>query len=85
MTLFTSLVRDGAFYFAAIFSVNLLWVIMILHGPTALRSVFGVYVLSFKGLVNQADLLAIQSFGVFYLIDDLQDHSQLAFNGIWPR
>ncbi|KAI0093589.1 hypothetical protein BDY19DRAFT_260981 [Irpex rosettiformis] len=35
--LLSSLVQDGALYFAAIFSINLIWVVMILHAPTDLR------------------------------------------------
>ncbi|KAI0769522.1 hypothetical protein BC629DRAFT_1595845 [Irpex lacteus] len=40
-TLLDSLVKDGALYFAAIFSINLTWVIMILHAPTGLRAIAG--------------------------------------------
>ncbi|KAI0084423.1 hypothetical protein BDY19DRAFT_539233 [Irpex rosettiformis] len=43
-TLLDSLVKDGALYFAAIFSINLTWVIMILHAPTGLRAIAGQYV-----------------------------------------
>ncbi|KAI0292302.1 hypothetical protein BC826DRAFT_447948 [Russula brevipes] len=38
-SLMISLVRDGAFYFGCIFSVNLTWVIMILLAPTNLRAI----------------------------------------------
>ncbi|VDB95493.1 unnamed protein product [Peniophora sp. CBMAI 1063] len=41
-SLVVSLARDGAFYFAAIFSVNLAWVIMILYAPTGLRAIASV-------------------------------------------
>ncbi|KAI0345931.1 hypothetical protein BDW22DRAFT_928472 [Trametopsis cervina] len=37
-SLLLNLVRDGVFYFGAIFSINLAWVIMILHAPTGLRA-----------------------------------------------
>ncbi|KAI0084413.1 hypothetical protein BDY19DRAFT_997766 [Irpex rosettiformis] len=40
-TLVESLLRDGALYFAAIFSINLTWVVMILHAPTGLRAIAG--------------------------------------------
>ncbi|KAI0769516.1 hypothetical protein BC629DRAFT_788137 [Irpex lacteus] len=38
-SLLESLVHDGALYFAAIFSINLTWVVMILHAPTGLRAI----------------------------------------------
>ncbi|KAI0687812.1 hypothetical protein BC835DRAFT_377258 [Cytidiella melzeri] len=40
-TLLESLVKDGALYFAAIFSINFTWVIMILYAPTGLRAIAG--------------------------------------------
>ncbi|KAI0249774.1 hypothetical protein BJV78DRAFT_1224764 [Lactifluus subvellereus] len=44
--LISKLVRDGAFYFGCIFSMNLMWVIMILHAPTGLRGIAAMYVLT---------------------------------------
>ncbi|KZV76459.1 hypothetical protein PENSPDRAFT_420522 [Peniophora sp. CONT] len=41
-SLLVSLGRDGAFYFAAIFTVNLAWVLMILYAPTGLRAIASV-------------------------------------------
>ncbi|VDC05107.1 unnamed protein product [Peniophora sp. CBMAI 1063] len=41
-SLLLSLFRDGAFYFGVIFSINLVWVIMILHAPTGLRAIASV-------------------------------------------
>lgn len=40
--LINNLVQDGAFYFGCIFSVNLMWAVMILHAPTGLRAIAGV-------------------------------------------
>lgn len=40
--LVNNLVQDGAFYFGCIFSVNLMWAIMILHAATGLRAIAGV-------------------------------------------
>ncbi|KAI0305352.1 hypothetical protein B0F90DRAFT_1703754 [Multifurca ochricompacta] len=37
-----NLVRDGAFYFGCIFSMNLMWVIMIMHAPTGLRAIASI-------------------------------------------
>jgi len=37
-----NLVQDGAFYFGCIFSVNLMWALMILYAPTGLRAIAGV-------------------------------------------
>ncbi|KAH9992317.1 hypothetical protein BJV77DRAFT_945366, partial [Russula vinacea] len=42
--LISNLVRDGAFYFGCIFSMHLMWVIMILHAPTGLRAIASMYV-----------------------------------------
>ncbi|KAI0084415.1 hypothetical protein BDY19DRAFT_538767 [Irpex rosettiformis] len=41
-SLLDSLVQDGALYFAAIFSINLTWVVMILHAPTGLRAIAAI-------------------------------------------
>ncbi|KAI0051511.1 hypothetical protein FA95DRAFT_1602540 [Auriscalpium vulgare] len=41
-SLVTSLIRDGAFYFGAIFSMNLMWVLMIMHAPTGLRAIASI-------------------------------------------
>ncbi|KZV68746.1 hypothetical protein PENSPDRAFT_506743 [Peniophora sp. CONT] len=41
-SLLSSLFRDGAFYFGIIFSINLVWVVMILHAPTGLRAIASV-------------------------------------------
>jgi len=38
-SLMVRLVQDGALYFGFIFSMNLIWVIMLLHAPTNLRSI----------------------------------------------
>ncbi|KAH9077940.1 hypothetical protein EDB83DRAFT_2347116 [Lactarius deliciosus] len=40
--LVSNLVQDGAFYFGCIFSVNLMWAVMILHAPTGLRAIAGI-------------------------------------------
>lgn len=40
--LISNLVRDGAFYFGCIFSMHLMWVIMILHAPTGLRAIASI-------------------------------------------
>ncbi|KAI0267290.1 hypothetical protein BC834DRAFT_1040623 [Gloeopeniophorella convolvens] len=37
-----NLVRDGAFYFGCIFSMNLMWVLMIMHAPTGLRAIASI-------------------------------------------
>jgi len=37
-----NLVRDGAVYFGCIFSMNLMWVVMILHAPTGLRALAAI-------------------------------------------
>ncbi|KAI9508255.1 hypothetical protein F5148DRAFT_1198127 [Russula earlei] len=37
-----NLLRDGAFYFGCIFSMHLMWVIMILHAPTGLRAIAAI-------------------------------------------
>jgi len=36
------LLRDGVFYFGCIFSINLIWVIMISHAPTGLRAIASI-------------------------------------------
>jgi len=41
-SLVNNLVQDGAFYFGCIFSVNLMWAVMILHAPTGLRAIAGI-------------------------------------------
>ncbi|VDB85150.1 unnamed protein product [Peniophora sp. CBMAI 1063] len=41
-TLVQNLIRDGAFYFAVIFSFNLSWVLMISLAPTGLRAIASV-------------------------------------------
>ncbi|TFY66485.1 hypothetical protein EVG20_g4604 [Dentipellis fragilis] len=41
-SLMDSLVRDGALYFASIFSINLTWVIMIFYAPSGLRDVAAI-------------------------------------------
>jgi len=40
--LINNLLLDGAFYFGCIFSMNLTWVIMILHAPTGLRAIAAI-------------------------------------------
>ncbi|KAH9994532.1 hypothetical protein BJV74DRAFT_830981 [Russula compacta] len=37
-----NLMRDGAFYFGCIFSMNLMWVLMILYAPTGLRAIASI-------------------------------------------
>ncbi|KAH9962150.1 hypothetical protein BC827DRAFT_230058 [Russula dissimulans] len=41
-SLINNLVLDGAFYFGCIFSMNLIWVVMILHAPTGLRAIAAI-------------------------------------------
>ncbi|KAA1474438.1 hypothetical protein DENSPDRAFT_882800 [Dentipellis sp. KUC8613] len=41
-SLLDNLIRDGAFYFAVIFSINLTWVVMILYAPTGLRAISSI-------------------------------------------
>ncbi|THH14733.1 hypothetical protein EW146_g5635 [Bondarzewia mesenterica] len=41
-TLVDKLIRDGAAYFAAIFTMNLTWVLMIMYAPTGLRGIASV-------------------------------------------
>ncbi|THH14732.1 hypothetical protein EW146_g5634 [Bondarzewia mesenterica] len=41
-TLVDKLIRDGAAYFAVIFSMNLAWVVMIMYAPTGLRAIASV-------------------------------------------
>lgn len=41
-SLIQNLIRDGAFYFAVIFSMNLTWVFMIMYAPTGLRAIASV-------------------------------------------
>ncbi|ETW77234.1 hypothetical protein HETIRDRAFT_326903, partial [Heterobasidion irregulare TC 32-1] len=41
-TLMDKLIRDGAAYFAAIFSMTLTWVLMIMYAPTGLRGIASI-------------------------------------------
>ncbi|EIM91395.1 uncharacterized protein STEHIDRAFT_153041 [Stereum hirsutum FP-91666 SS1] len=47
-TLTQCLIRDGALYYFAIFSFNLLWAVMILHAPTGLRAIAAVPTAAFS-------------------------------------
>lgn len=75
-SLIGKLVRDGAFYFgcvplfcirtrliciSCIFSMNLMWVIMILYAPTGLRGIAAMYVPT-PPLVALTDVSFIKSF-----------------------
>ncbi|KAI0057280.1 hypothetical protein BV25DRAFT_1439848 [Artomyces pyxidatus] len=41
-SLVACLIRDGGFYFGCIFSMNLMWVLMIMHAPTGLRAIASI-------------------------------------------
>ncbi|KAI0313587.1 hypothetical protein OF83DRAFT_1038587, partial [Amylostereum chailletii] len=41
-SLLSNLIRDGALYFGAIFSMNLTWVLMIMYAPTNLRAIASI-------------------------------------------
>ncbi|KAI0682928.1 hypothetical protein BC835DRAFT_1311306 [Cytidiella melzeri] len=55
-TLLESLVKDGALYFAAIFSINFTWVIMILYAPTGLRAIAGHLFSAYFSIIGEADV-----------------------------
>lgn len=85
-SLVVSLARDGAFYFAAIFSVNLAWVLMILYAPTGLRAIASVCVdLQSFCAYFVSSLEHIQALWMYHHHNDLQDHTQPPFYCLWSR